>query len=127
MSTSREVECPERLGYLVGRHGIEQIQRVDALQRRAHRGDVRHVSPDWLNAHGELALGGVVANERADMCALPDEPLEDLRSDGPGATCDENGHRPAPCCKPKTAVDDVAIRCSLETGLGGKSAFHRRN
>ena len=68
-----------------------------------------------------------VANERADPLTLPGEPLHDLRSDGAGATCDENGHRPAPCCKPKTVVDDVANKCGLETGLDGKRAFHIRN
>ena len=55
----------------------------------------------------------------ADPLTLPGEPLHDLRSDGPGATCDENGHRPAPCCKPKTVVDDVGSRRGLETGVDG--------
>jgi hypothetical protein len=31
MPASREIEGRERLGHLVGRHGIEQKERVDAL------------------------------------------------------------------------------------------------
>jgi len=95
---AREVECPERLGHLVGRYGIEQKQRVDALQRRTHRGDVRHVALEGLDARRDFGPGCVAANERADSCILGGEPLDDLRPDGAGASCDENGHRPAPCC-----------------------------
>jgi hypothetical protein len=124
---ARKIECHERLGHLVGHRGIEQEQRVNALQHRAHRCDVRHVSLDRLNARGDFDFGCVAANERADPLTLPGEPLHDLRSDGSGATCDENGHRPAPCCKPKTVVDDVANKCGLETGLDGTRAFHIRN
>src|SRR6516225_76576 len=53
---AREVECPERLGRLVGHCGIEQEERVNALLHRAHRGDVRHVSLDRFNARGDLTL-----------------------------------------------------------------------
>src|SRR6516225_8680713 len=95
---AREPECPERLRRLIGRHSIEQEQGVNALQRRAHRGHVRQVALNGLNARWDFDFGCVAANERADSCALPGEPLHDLRSDGAGAACDENGDRRAPCC-----------------------------
>jgi len=56
------------------------------------------VSLDRLNARGELDVGCIAANESEDSRALPGEPLHDLRSNGAGAACDENVHRPAPCC-----------------------------
>src|SRR5215469_2721241 len=115
MPASRARSSVERLSTLICRRGID----LNALQRHAHRGDVCHVSPEGLNARRDLALGRVVANKRADYCALLDEPLEDLRPDGAGAARDENGHRLAPCCKPKTMADDVGTGRGLETRPDG--------
>jgi hypothetical protein len=123
---ARKIECHERLGHLVGHRGIEQEQRVNALQHR--RIDATSVMSAWTGSTpvGTLTLDAS-SRTSADPLTLPGEPLHDLRSDGSGATCDENAHRPAPCYKPKTVVDDVANKCGLETGLDGKRAFHIRN
>ena len=69
---------------------------------------------------GTLTLDGSSRTSALVPHALPGEPLHDLRSDGAGATRDENGHRPAPCCKSKTMADYVGSRRALETGWTAK-------
>ena len=68
-----------RLGHLVGRHGIEQEHRVDALQRLAHRGDVGPVALHRLDAR-RVPCTCLSRTRAADGSALVGEALHDLRT-----------------------------------------------
>jgi hypothetical protein len=83
-------------------HLLPQAQRIHVYIAsepllRPHRDDVSHVSLYRLDTRGDLDLGCVVANERADSYALPGEPLHDLRPNCACAACYENRHRLSPC------------------------------